>query len=87
VGILAFLLLLLILYYQIYPAHDVGWGDSAHRMITNILPVVFLYDLVKFSRGFNADQSDVIEFNIRNRYIALAAGASILLTILLIYFT
>lgn len=87
VGILTFLLLLLILYYQIYPAHDVGWGDSANRMITHIVPVVILYGLIKFSRGFTADQTDVSEFNNLPRYIALVAGASILFTVLLIYFT
>ena len=49
-GISSFLFLLLELSYFRNP-YRVGWGDSANRMLTHILPIIILYVLMKFAGG------------------------------------
>jgi len=47
--ILFFALLLAIVYFRV-PYHT-GWGDSANRMVTHILPLGTLFILMKFSQN------------------------------------
>jgi hypothetical protein len=48
VGVPAFLMLLALLSLLRSPYH-LGWGDSANRMLTHILPVSLLYFLMKYA--------------------------------------
>lgn len=47
-GILAFLLTVYILVF-LRPPYRLGWGDSANRILTHILPIIFLYDALRIS--------------------------------------
>jgi hypothetical protein len=60
-GIPAFFSVLTALVYFRNPYHT-GWGDSANRMFTHILPIVVLYVLMKAAQGIwndlNSDEKD-----------------------------
>jgi len=62
--ILFFALLLAIVYFRV-PYHT-GWGDSANRMFTHILPIVILYVQMKAAQGL----SGTALFERTNRKIA-----------------
>ena len=47
-GILFFFILLLLLAYLRIP-YSIGWGDSANRIITHIVPITIMYVVVKYS--------------------------------------
>lgn len=49
-GIVSFFALLLAIVYFRVP-YKSGWGDSANRMFTHILPIVVLYVLMKAAKG------------------------------------
>ena len=51
-GISSFLLLLLAISYFRVP-YRVGWGDSANRMLTHILPILILYGLINLPQGIS----------------------------------
>jgi len=78
-GIPTFFMLLLTLSFMRFPFH-LGWGDSANRMMTHILPIIFFYFLLKYGPGFHARHPDRINWLKRSRRIMLAiAGSGILL--------
>lgn len=53
-GIPLFFALLLALGFMRLP-YRLGWGDSANRIITHIMPIVLLYTVIKFSQGNHGD--------------------------------
>lgn len=57
VGISSFVALLLALVYFRNP-YRLGWGDSANRMLTHILPIIILYVSMKAAEGFSGSGPD-----------------------------
>ena len=80
-GIPAFFMLLLALAFMRFPFH-LGWGDSANRMITHIMPVIFFYFLLKYGHGLYARRADTVDFiRGRQRVMLAMVGGGILLMI------
>jgi hypothetical protein len=54
-GIPLFFALLLALGFMRLP-YRLGWGDSANRIITHIMPIILLYTVIKYSQGNHGEK-------------------------------
>lgn len=81
-GIPAFFMLLLALGFMRIP-FKLGWGDSANRIITHILPIIFFYFSLKYGQGLHAVGPSVVE-EVRSRRLLLLvlAGCGIFFIII-----
>ncbi|MCP4374518.1 MAG: hypothetical protein GY797_41410 [Deltaproteobacteria bacterium] len=80
-GIAAFFMLLLALSFMRSP-YRLVWWDSANRIITHIIPIVFFYLLLKYGHGLSAGNTNVDFIKNRRRAILAMAGVGVLLVVI-----
>lgn len=84
-GIPLFFALLLALGFMRAP-YRLGWGDSANRIITHIIPIIFLYTLLKYGHGMHASIADIMYFMRKRRFGMLAISGGVFFLVILFWF-